>query len=316
MKTQRKNNKSLTDLVQEIENISDDIRAEVVANELLESGTVFQDELTISNQGQFSRAYRSDILGAAVSDDNYDRKEYLNMLLSRDSIYDSLPEGFIHSLKENNADKSVKQMIREHKHQKKQENEARNFFAPFENEIFHYKTKIEGVERDFLYKLNAGKPLGFFYDFWGLPRIYPAVLVSKFIQLLPYAYKIVGDIDLACRCLSSIIEEKVHYTTTTSKEHSDESEQVRLGENRLGVDFISGKNYMDYSMNLTIEIGPIINKPLYQYINEGDIKIFIDCFCEHFFPMEVEVKIMVLINPETEEFNFNKQPVLGYTTRI
>jgi hypothetical protein len=32
--------------------------------------------------------------------------------------------------------------------------------------------------------------------------------------------------------------------------------------------------------------------------------------------MEVEVKIMVLINPETEEFNFNKQPMLGYTTRI
>jgi predicted component of type VI protein secretion system len=140
--------------------------------------------------------------------------------------------------------------------------------------------------------------------------------VSKFIQLLPYAYKIVGDIDLACRCLSSIIEEKVHYETTTSKEHSDEVEQIRLGENRLGVDFISGKNYMDYSMNLTIEIGPIINKPFYKYINEGDIKIFIDCFCEHFFPMEVEVKIMVLINQETEEFNFNKQPVLGYTTRI
>jgi hypothetical protein len=316
MKTQRKNNKSLTDLAEEIENISDDIRAEVVANELLQSGTVFHDEITISNQGQFSRAYRSDILGAAVSDDNYDRKEFLNILLSRDSIYDSLPEGFIHSLKENNADKSVKQMIREHKHQKKQENEARNFFAPFENEIFNYKTKIEGVERDFLYKLNASKPLDFFYDFWGLPRVYPAVLVSKFIQLLPYAYKIVGDIDLACRCLSSIIEEKVHYETTTSKEHSDEVEQIRLGENRLGVDFISGKNYMDYSMNLTIEIGPIINKPFYKYINEGDIKIFIDCFCEHFFPMEVEVKIMVLINQETEEFNFNKQPVLGYTTRI
>lgn len=231
-------------------------------------------------------------------------------------MYDALPEGFVHSLKENNADKSVQQMISEHKHQKRQEAEARNFFAPFENEIFHYKTKIEGVERDFLHKLNASRPLEFFYDFWGLSHTYPAVLVSKFIQLLPYAYKIVGDIDMACRCLSNIIEEKVRFETTTSKELSAEGQQITLGENRLGVDFISGKEYMDYSMNLTLEIGPIVNKPFYNYINEGEIKIFIDCFCEHFFPMEVEVKIVLLINHEIEEFNFNKQPVLGFTTRI
>ena len=161
MKTQR-NKKSLEDLAYEIENISYDIRAEVVANELLESNAVVQDEITISNHGQFSRAYRSDVLGASIHDDNYDKQEYLNLKLSRDSMYDALPEGFVHSLSENNADKSVGQMIKEHKHQKKQEAEARNFFTPFENEIFHYRTKIESVERDFLYKLNGSKPLEFF----------------------------------------------------------------------------------------------------------------------------------------------------------
>ena len=313
---QRKNKKSLEELVREIESISYDIRAEVIANELLESNIVVHDEITISNHGQFSRAHRSDVLGAAIQDDNYDKQEFLNIQLSRDSMYDALPEGFVHSLSENNADKSVGQMIREHKHQKKQEAEARNFFTPFENEIFHYRTKIESVERDFLYKLNGSKPLEFFYDFWGLPHIYPAILVSKFIQLLPYAYKIVGDIDLACRCLASIIEEKVSFTTTTSKEYVDEGEQVILGENRLGVDFISGNNYMDYSLYVTIEIGPIVNKPFHSYINNGEIKIFIDCFYEHFFPMEVEIKTVLLMNEQTEEFNLSKQPVLGFTTRI
>jgi hypothetical protein len=313
---QRKSKKSLEELIYEIESIAYDIRAEVITNELLESKTIVPEEITISNQGQFSRAYRSDILGATIQDDNYDKQEYLNIQLSRDSMYDALPEGFVHSLNENNADKSVKQMIREHKHQKKQEAEARNFFTPFENEIFHYRTKIESVERDFLYKLNGSKPLEFFYEFWGLPLFYPAVLVSKFIQLLPYAFKIVGDIDLACRCLESIIEEKVSFSTTTSKEYSNEGQEIRLGENRLGVDFISGNSYMDYSMNLTIEIGPIVNKPFSHYLDNGEIKKFIDCFYEHFFPMEVEVKTILLMNEETEEFNFSKQPVLGYSTRI
>lgn len=315
MKTQRKNKKSLEDLVQEIENIPYDIRAEIIANELIEKNEVSSDEITISNQGQFSRAFRSDVLGAIIEDDNYVRHDYVTLLLSRDSMYDALPEGFVHSLTENNSDKSVRQMIKEHKHQKKEENDTRKFFAPFENEIFHYRTKIEAVERNFLYKLNGSKPLYFFYDFWGLPHIYPAVLVSKFIQLLPYTYKIVGDIDLSCRCLASIIEEKVQYKTTNSKEYSEESEEIKLGENRLGVDFICGNKYMDYSMNLTIEIGPI-GKSFEDYIHNGKIKEFIDCFYEHFFPMEVEPKTILILNKETEEFNFNKKPVLGYTTRI
>lgn len=316
MKMQRKNRKSLEDVGQEIENISYDIRAEIIANELIEHNILAVDEIVISNQGQFSRAYRSDILGTNIQVDNYDKQEQLNILLSRDSIYDALPEGFVHSLNENKTDKSVSQMIKEHKHQKKQENEARKFFTPFENEIFHYRTKIESVERNFLYKLNGSKPLEFFYDFWGLPHDYPSVLVSKFIQLLPYSYKIVGDIDLSCQCLASIIEEKVQYSTTSSKEYSDEKEQINLGENRLGVDFICGNNYMDYSLNVTIEIGPLINKSFENYIHNGKIKAFISCFYEHFFPMEAEITTVLLMNKETEEFNFNKQPVLGYTTRI
>lgn len=313
---QRKNKKSLEDLAEEINSISYDIRAEIIVNELIESSALASDEIVISNAGQFSRSYRSDVLEALVQDDNYRKQDCLTLNLSRDSMYDALPEGFVHSLKENNADKSVRQMIKEHKYQKKQENEARNFFTPFENEIFHYRTKIESVERDFLYKLNGSKPLEFFYDFWGLPHDYPSVLVSKFIQLLPYTYKIVGDIDLSCKCLASIIEEKVQYSITSSKEYSDEREQISLGENRLGVDFICGNNYMDYSLNVTIEIGPLINKSFENYIHDGKIKAFITCFYEHFFPMEAEVKTILLLNQETEEFNFNKQPVLGYTTRI
>ena len=73
---------------------------------------------------------------------------------------------------------------------------------------------------------------------------------------------------------------------------------------------------MDYSLYVTIEIGPITNKPFHSYINNGEIKIFIDCFYEHFFPMEVEIKTVLLMNEQTEEFNLSKQPVLGFTTRI
>lgn len=316
MKAQKRNNDILEIIVAEVKDITSDIRAEIIVNELIESKILSQDQIMISNDGQFSRAFRYDVLGAVIEDDNYDSQEYVKLLLSRDSIYDTLPEGFVHDLNENGTEKSVRKMIKEHKYQKKQETEARKFFLPFENELFHYKTKIESEERNFLYKLNGSKPLDFFYDFWGLSYEYPPVLVSKFIQLLPYAYKIVGDIELSCHCLSHIIEEKVQYKITGSKEYTDESEQINLGENRLGVDFICGNSYMDYSMNITIEIGPLKANSYLHYLHNGDVKVFIDCFYEHFFPMEVEITTILLMSQETEEFNFNKQPVLGYTTRI
>lgn len=306
----------LTNVIKEIEGIAHDIRAEIIANELIQNNVLADNCIIIANEGQFSRAYRHDVLSASSVDDNYNSQEYLKLKLSRDSIYDTLPEGFMHSPNDNGTEKSVNQMIKEHKHQKKKEAESRNFFSPFENEIFHYRTKIENIERDFLYKLNGSKPLDFFYEFWGLSKDFPAILVSKLIQLLPYAYKIVGDIELSCQCLSNIIQEPVAFKTSGSKEYTDNQEEITLGDNRLGIDLICGNSYMDYSYNVTIEIGPITNNSFMKFINDGEIKIFIDCFYEHFFPMEVELKTLLVMNDEIEEFNFNKQPVLGYSTRI
>ncbi len=306
----------LENLSKKIEDISNDIRAEIIVNELIQNTSLTDDKIVISNEGQFTRAYRYDILGSETVEDNFDNQEYLKISLSRDSMYDTLPEGVVHGTQPSNKEKSVNEMIKDHKHLKRQEAEARKFFNPFENEIFNYRVKIENIERDFLYKLNGSKPVDFFYDFWGLPNNFPPVLVSKLIQILPYAYKIVGDIDLCCQFLSEIINEKVNFKTSGFKEYNDSNEGIKLGDNRLGVDLICGNSFIDYSLNVTIEIGPILNNPYIDFINDGALKKFIDCFYEHFFPMEVEIKTMLLFDYEQEEFNFNKTPILGYTTRI
>ncbi len=121
---------------------------------------------------------------------------------------------------------------------------------------------------------------------------------------------------MCCQFLSEIINEKVNFKTSGFKEYNDSNEGIKLGDNRLGVDLICGNSFIDYSLNVTIEIGPILNNPYIDFINDGALKKFIDCFYEHFFPMEVEIKTMLLFDYEQEEFNFNKTPILGYTTRI
>ena len=209
-------------------------------------------------------------------------------------------------------------MIKEYNIRKKQQKAARNFFQPFENEFFRYGVETELFESEFLHELNGSKAPEMFYNFWNISQDFPPLLVSKFIKLLPFAYKIVGDIPLAAHILSILLEEEVKVTDREYQEYSDDDQGILLGESRLGLDFITGNSYDDYSKHLDIKIGPLRNASFTEFIHEGNKKKFVDMFYEHFFPLEVEIKTIVLLPEEKQKFEFDNQtePILGYNTCI
>jgi hypothetical protein len=172
-----------------IRTLQHDVRAEVIVNNLQENKDISEEQYVINKEGQFSRAYRFDVLDSKVVDYNFDSKQMLSLDLSRDSMYDMLPEGITHSSKNDTLEKDVDVMIREYKNQKKQQRSARKFFQPFENEMFRFGVSTENFENEFLYGLNGSAAPEMFYDFWNIDRNFPPLLVSKFIRLLPFAYK-------------------------------------------------------------------------------------------------------------------------------
>ena len=305
-------------LSQLITTFNHDVKAEVILGDLLKSGDLDFDQFIIQKDGQFTRAYRFDILNAEVVDFDYDSKQFLKLILSRDSIYDMLPEGVTHQSKHDVPGKGVDTMIKEYNIRKKQQKAARNFFQPFENEFFRYGVETELFESEFLHELNGSKAPEMFYNFWNISQDFPPLLVSKFIKLLPFAYKIVGDISLAAHILSILLEEEVKVTDREYQEYSDDDQGILLGESRLGLDFITGNSYDDYSKHLDIKIGPLRNASFTEFIHEGNKKKFVDMFYEHFFPLEVEIKTIVLLPEEKQKFEFDNQtePILGYNTCI
>ena len=175
----------------------------------------------------------------------------------------------------------------------------------------------EKQEKDFLFEINAGKPLNFFYEFWGLEKNIPPDLAAKLIAMLPHAYKITGDLDATAHCLRYMLGEPVEIKREGYKEQSDTGEQVSLGDCRLGLDMISGSFYMDYSLYLECCIGPLENTSLIEYIHGGKRENFIKLFYEYFLPMEADVQTTILLPEAAEIFDFSEQePILGYTTRI
>ena len=295
-----------------------DVRAEVIVNNLQENKDISEEQYVINKEGQFSRAYRFDVLDSKVVDYNFEAIQMLNLDLSRDSIYDLLPEGTTHASKNDSLEKDVDVMIREYKNQKKQQRSARKFFQPFENEMFRFGVSTENFENEFLYGLNGSEAPEMFYDFWNIERDFPPLLVSKFIRLLPFAYKIVGNIPLAAHILSVLLEESVVVNDRDYQEYADESQGISLGEIRLGLDSITGNRYDDYSRHLDIKIGPLEKSSFTDFIHDGNKKKFTEMFYEHFFPLEVEIKTLILLpkNRQNFEFNTTEAPVLGYNTNI
>ncbi|KMQ67958.1 hypothetical protein ACM39_11540 [Chryseobacterium sp. FH2] len=301
-----------------INSLKHDIRAEVIINDLLEHKDVEDRQYIIRKEGQFSRTYRFDVLETQVVDYDYDSIQMLAVSLSRDSIYDMLPEGVSHIVKNEAPGKEVDTMIKEYKGRKKQQKAARTFFQPFENELFRYGVQTERFENGFLSELNSSRVPDMFYDFWNISQDFPPLLISKFIRLLPFAYKIVGDISLTAYILSELLEEKVSVSDRAYQQYADESQGIKLGEIRLGLDSITGTRYDDYSKHLDIRIGPLQKSSFTDFIHEGKKRKFVDMFYEHFFPIEVEIKTIILLPDDQEKFEFtpSTDTVLGYNTSI
>lgn len=306
----------IIEIKNKINSIPYDLRAEIVLSSLLENCNEFGYEFLIDYQGQFKRPYSTDVLGCEVVDYEYDATQFLKVDISRDGIYDSLPEGVFHYPKTERLNRSVDDMTKEYRLQQKEEESARKFFMPFENEFFLNGLMRDKAEKEFLLRLNQGKPIDFLIEFWDIDKTLPETLVSKFIRLLPYLHKLVGKLDKTAYCLEYLLDEQVEIVELGYHDLSESNQNVTLDNCFLGLDMISGMSYMDYSLNIEFKIGPLKNSAFTDYIHNGGIRRFIDLFYEYFLPVEIDVKTTVILPLEIEQFNFNQDPILGITTRI
>jgi hypothetical protein len=298
-----------------------DIKAEVVAANLLEQGFE-QDGIAAFHMGQFKRAYSRDILYAdLVSLTNY--REALGLFLSRDGIYDELPEGLFHEFSSSPLD-SGKEMASESRILKKQEENSRRFFQPLEQEFFYHKVLLEEEERRLLGKLESHNYQDIFREFWKISPDLPSELVSEMILILPFAHRITGDYALTSECLSALLSEKVDHRTYQIRKnfqsHTESGRRSRnqLGNCSLGGDLIAGDTFHEICPAIEFIIGPLVNSDIEEYIGNGSRVDFIRCFFSFFVPVGLECTFSI---EKPVKFHFSllegeEAPVMGYNTII
>lgn len=293
----------LEEIVKELNSLYFDIKAESIAIELEKKG-LYRENILIENKSSFTRPYRRDLLKTR----KHHTQTKLFLELSRNGIYDSLPEGFFHK----NKDPKGASYGLKRKKKKDEESNSRLFFSPIENELFNQVINIENKERELLDNFYDTDN-DFLLKFWELKDYINNRYVIKLLKILPHSHKIAGDLKITQLCLEKILEEKVSITKTFEKVEVNKSE-----EKILGVSFIAETSKTNVAIPLIeFKIGPIDNEKLHFFYKDKEINEFLELFYSYFLPLEFKIKTQFL-SYEKQEFILSEKgaPIMGVSTKI
>jgi hypothetical protein len=297
----------LEDILDELKSFHADINAEVIVSEILANTSLDQEDIIVKYQSTFKRSFRRDILdfGPIVDD-------ALPIHLSRNGLYDQLPEGLFHKVEKKNSKSSFSEI---RKTFKEEEKDARHFFSPFENEFFHQQLNIEKNEQALTQNVLALKD-DFFQNFWKIDENIPSEFLQKLFKFLPHSAKIVGDIDLARICLEKLIEKEVSIRIIN---HSKPKKKNQSSQGQcLGKDFTLDCEYESTLFpTLEVEISVEDYASLDHDLNEDRLLKIVNVFYNYFFPLEYEIKTQFKVK-EKNLFTLSPthQPIVGITTQI
>jgi len=295
----------IDEIIKDVKSLLFDIKAEAVVIELEKKG-LLRGNIQIENESTFKRPYRRDIV-------NYKKHHTLNKLflkLSRNGVYDALPEGFFHK---EGTQKGISHNLKR-KRRKEEEKNTRLFFNPIENELFNQAVNIEIKERELVDNFYNNEN-EFLLNFWDLRDYINNRYVIKLLKILPHSHKIAGDLNLVRLYLEEILEQKVTFFKYFKKfELKNKKKQQKI----LGVNLTAGAIETNVAIPfIDFKIGPVDDEKLRFFYKDKEIKEFLEIFYSYFLPLELTVNTF-FFGEDKKEFILNEKemPIIGVSTKI
>jgi hypothetical protein len=303
----------LEEVIDHIRRLHYDVRAEVVVGELLDNH-VHESEVAVQMQNVFTRAFNKDILDAQL-DDSQPYHPFITLMLSRDGLYDRLPEGLFHAFSPQKQ-QEVSEMVATYKKHQQEEQEARKFFRPLEHEFFLQRVFLEQREKHLLFDALGKDADELFRSFWNVPEGLPKEPVNKLIRLLPYIHRIAGNLPLVQLYLQAILEEPVTITCKNGPVPVSAGIQTGLGECRLGVDTMTGNLFYADMPEVIVKIGPLQQRRVYDFLSWQPYGKLLQVCLEFLLPADVETITLLEPHPDEKQVVVNdsrqKEGLMGY----
>lgn len=304
----------LEEVIDHIRRLHYDVRAEVVVGELLDNN-IAEEEVAVQLQNVFTRAFNKDILDAQL-DDSQPYHPFINLMLSRDGLYDRLPEGLFHQFTPQQQQREVSEMVANYKKQQQEQQEARKFFRPIEHEFFLQRVFLEQREKHLLFDAFGQDADELFRGFWGLPANLPSPGVNRLVKLLPYIYRIAGNLPLVKLYLQAIMDEQVTIVRENGTTPVESGVQVPLGESRLGVDTMTGSVFYTDMPRIKITIGPLQHRRVYDFLPWQPYGRLLETCIGFMLPADAEVETLLEPHPDEKKVivsdHAKKEGIMGY----
>ncbi|WP_306353353.1 hypothetical protein [Flavobacterium sp. '19STA2R22 D10 B1'] len=294
--------------------VSFDLKAELLFEELLLQ-RVHDLDISIESNGLFYRKFNKDIMD--IDTDVHDSDIY-NVTLSRDGIYDVLPESVTHNYRTRDRKEDP---VEEFKKRKKEEKEARTFYNPLENELFRFRHLVERYESDFFSHINTYGIADIIRMILGVSSNIPNHLLVKMFSALLHEKKNLGqDILNVSSILEKIINEKVSVTTKNIKLEQVFDVNESAAEISLGVNSTLESREEIFLKEYHYTIGPLRDpEQLFKYFHQEEMESFLITFFNLFLPCHVQFSYELVLKGSDEEFSMNEtsyQSRLGISTVI
>jgi hypothetical protein len=305
----------LTALQKELQYSGTDIKAEAQLLLAIKKG-LNVDNFLINCDQVFKREFSKDLVAVEVKEDAK-KNEMLELHLSRTGLYDQLPEGLFFQMPHRDSSFTETDMASDYRINKQKEDEIRRFFLPFDNDFFLQRLQVEEAEVQLLEGLRSGVLNDYFVRFWSLPPSIPKMFMVPLILLLPHAHKIAGELELMAQALSYLLKEEVRFLQKNADTSSAEGFLAPvLGEASLGLDMVAGDSFFEDEPVIDIEVGPIKNSQVRDYLEGGKRSVLMETFNRFFVPAGLDVIVSVKVPMERQDMMLEKgaEPVLGYST--
>jgi hypothetical protein len=293
-----------------------DLKLEFILGELMESG-LDPDEVVINALGIFRRRYGKDIAAGEIREYRTNKRQYLNIDINRNGIYDQLPKGLFHQPQNRNNNVSPAQAIEEYKLQNQIEKDSRLFFLPFEQELYRLLLLLESEERKSIFDIQNVFRSQVFIDFWNIPGLFNERQTCNLLYLIPLSSNIVGNFRLTKLCLESILNDRFEIIESKPSIHTvSETGFAELNSVNLGVNFTIGENFHEVSSGLDVYIHPTKAEDIISYLEGGEKLKILQFMFDYFLPFDCDVTTHIVSD---EKFEFREESSysrLGINTMI
>ncbi len=239
----------------------------------------------------------------------YDHEDVLYIEVNRKGLYDTLPKHlFLRT--ENDYESAIERT----KAFTRQIKEARKFFLPYEQAMFHPRVEAERKEQKYTERFPD-----FISNLWGLDKFRDCLderQVFLLCCLLPAAQRIVGNWDLTGLCLEAVLQKPVDLNFAAPAVPKIPDSGQRNESLQLGVDAIIGEEFRDDMPVLEVSVKGITDADLFDYLPGGKRLILLEeLLYSYFIPLEMPVITKIIVTDDTLNFILDKA-VLGYNVQF